>query len=181
MSFPSKHAHLLWDTIYQVEIPDVLSLDEGYLKIFGVHITGDRSIDDNIHKRTTTVMISPIKMLEYFDRGLEIGIPKREDMIKIHKDIESYLSEWRDHLKYDINLNVSEHKALIMNLEKFSKTIYEKAKNREVIDNLFAKKQIGLVNPLTRIQEERNPTAKPDYEGISSLVRSKTNKPLGRF
>lgn len=181
MSFPSKYASLLWDSIYQVEIPDVLSLDPEYIKIFGVHVTGDKDIDGNIHKTFTTVMISPIKMLEYFDRGLEIRIPNREDMIKIHKDIELYLGEWRDHLKYDINLSVSEHKDLITNLEKMSKTIYGKAKNKEVIDNLFVKKQIGLVNPLTRIKEERNPTAKPDYEGIASLVRSKVNKPLGRF
>ena len=129
----------------------------------------------------TTVMVAPIQMIDYFERGLEIRIHNREDMIKIHKDIELYLDEWREHIKYDINLNIEEHKALILSLEKFSKTIHSKAKNVEIIDNLFNKKKIGLVNPLEVISERTSPSARPDYEGISKLVRSKTNKPLGRF
>jgi len=50
----------------------------------------------------------------------------------------------------------------------------------EVIDNLFLHKKIGLVSPLQQAEESRKPISKPDYEGISSLVRSKT-KPQGRF
>ena len=126
-------------------------------------------------------MISPIKMVEYFERGLEIRFPNRDDMIKIHKDIENYLGEWREHLRYDINSSADEYKSLIIALEKFSKSIHKKAKNIELLDSLTTKKKIGLVNPFTEIKERNNTSARPDYEGISNLVRSKTNKPLGRF
>ena len=181
MSFPSIHADKIFSSIYKVEIPDQLSLDPDYVRIFGVHVTGDKSADEVLKTTFTTVMITPIQMIDYYEKGLEIRIHKREDMIKIHKDIELYLDEWREHIKYDINLNVNEHKALILSLEKFSKTIYGKAKNVEIIDNIFTKKKIGLVNPLIELKERNSPTARPDYEGISALVRSKATKPLGRF
>lgn len=181
MAFVSNYSDRLWNAIYRADIPDQLSLDPEYIRIFGVHITGDRQSDETLKTMFTTVMITPIQMIDYFEKGLEIRIHNREDMIKIHKDIELYLNEWREHIKYDINLNIEEHKTLILSLEKFSKTIYTKAKNVEIIDNLFTKKKIGLVNPLEALTERTKPTARPDYEGISKLVRSKTTKPLGRF
>ncbi len=181
MAFYSIHADKIFSSIYRADIPDQLSLDPEYVRIFGIHTTGCKESDNTLKTLFTTVMITPIQMIDYYEKGLEIRIHNREDMIKIHKDIELYLDEWREHIKYDINLNISEHKDLIVSLEKFSKNIYNKARNTEIIDNLFTKKRIGLVNPLTEMQEKNNPANRPDYEGISSLVRSKTNKPLGRF
>ena len=181
MAFASTYASCLWDSIYTVSIPDQLSLSPEYLKVFGTHVTGDKASDEILKTTFTTVMITPIQMVEYFERGLEIRIHNRDDMIKIHRDIEGYLNEWREHIKYDINLNLNEFKDLILSLEKFSKTIHQKAKNTELIDTLFTKKKIGLVNPLVELHERNNPSARPDYEGISKLVRSKTAKPLGRF
>lgn len=180
MSFPSQFSHLIWDRLYTVLIPDIVTLDKAYLNKFGYHSTGNRELDKSLTQHFTTVKIPVNRILEYFENGVEIQIPSRDDMIEIHKNIELYLGEWREHIKYDINLSLSEHKDLILSLEKLSKTLYEKCKGVEVIDNLFLHKRIGLVSPLQQAEESRKPISKPDYEGISSLVKSKT-KPKGRF
>ena len=183
MAFPSINSHLIWNKLYTVLIPDQLTLSKEYLSKFGTHVTGNKEVDNMLSTNLTTVMIPVAKILEYFDNGVEIHIPSREDMIRIHKDIELYLGEWRDHIKFDINLSLSEHKTLILSLEKLSKHVYDKARYFEIVDNLFINKKIGLlVNPLQRIKEESKSKngVKPDYEGIRELISQKTRS-RGRF
>lgn len=129
----------------------------------------------------TMVKISVAAILSYFLEGIEVRIPSREDMVQMHKDMELYLGEWREYLRVSINVQVDEHKDLIIGLEKLSKYIYEKCKSKEVIDSLFLPKKFGLTNPLQEIEQRTKPVEKPSYEGIASLVRSKTSKPVGRF
>ena len=183
MSFRSKYAHLIWDRLYDCLIPDHVTLHPEYLKRFGTYVTGDKNIDTMVANNFTRVKINVATILTYFEDGVEVQITSREDMIQMHRDIEAYLAEWQEHLKYDINLSVHEHKDMLLSLEKLSKEIYRKAAPREVIDNLFTKKDLGLglMNPLQAIQEQRKEVSKPDYQGISQLIRSKTKTPQGRF
>lgn len=183
MSFPSVYATKLWDRLYDCRIPDQLTLSAGYLKKFGTHVTGNKTVDSMLATNKTHVKITVITILGYFEDGIEIEIPSREDMIQMHKDMEGYLGEWREHIKYDINLDLHKNKEFLLSLEKLSKHIFEKAKPKELVDNLFKKQSFGLVNPLAQIEEEKREVVKPDYDGISRLVRSKsaTNKPNGRF
>lgn len=183
MSFPSQFATKIWDKLYVVLIPDQVTLDSGYLKKFGTHVTGDKKIDEMLSKNQTRVMIPVITILQYFEDGIEIQIPSRDDMIQMHKDMEGYLGEWREQLKYALNVDIHQNKEFLISLEKLSKHIYEKAKPKELVDNLFKKQTFGLLNPLARDAEEKRDVHKPDYEGISKLVRSKAapNKPTGRF
>lgn len=181
-AFPSRHAEKIWDRLYTVLIPDQLTLSEDYLRIFGTHLTGDREADRELTTTFTTVMIPIARILEYYEDGLEIQIPSRKDLIQIHKDIEAYLDEWKDHMKYDINTDTNKFRSFIMSLEKLSKDIYNKANRNEVINNLFVSSQFGITNPFQQsILEERESRAnKPNYEGISDLIR-KRNTPRGRF
>lgn len=181
MSFQSYYAPKIFSTLYKVYIPDQLTLSPDYLKIFGTHVTGNKEVDDMLSKNTTLVMVDVITILDYYEQGFLVEIPSREDMIQIHKDIEGYLGEWREHIRHDINNTVHENKQMLLSLEKLSKDIYNKAKTKEVINDLFNKEKFGLVSPLERMAEERKEHHKPDYQGIGSLVRSKTSKPLGRF
>lgn len=182
MSFPSQYATKLWDKLYVVLIPDQVTLSAAYIKKFGTHVTGHKQVDDMLSKNQTRVMIPVIRILEYFEDGIEIQIPSREDMIQMHKDMEGYLGEWREQLKYALNVDLHNNKDFLLSLEKLSKHIFEKAKPRELIDNLFQKKTFGLLNPLAQVEEQKREVHKPDYEGISRLVRSKSgNTPTGRF
>lgn len=177
MPFPSRYATLIWDSLYTCLIPDNLTLNPDYIRKFGVYSTGNTKYDKILENSFNTVKIPIIKILEYYLQGIEIQIPSRDDLIKIHKDIELYLEEWRQHIKYDINLDIDSNKELIVSLEKLSKYIYNKANPREVIDNLFIQKKagIGLMNPLQHHIEETKNINKPDYDSISKLIK----KPKG--
>lgn len=185
MTFPSKYATKIWDTLYTVYIPDQLTLNKDYIRKFGVHITQNKQIDEMLKTNFVLVKIPIIKILEYFLEGIEIQIPSREDMIQMHKDIENYLTEWKEYLRISIhgNIDAEKHKELILSLEKLSKYIYEKAKPSELLENLFLKKNnmFGIVTPLQMKDEASKPVTKPDYSGISNLIKKKTGNRGSRF
>lgn len=180
MSFQSNYAHLIWNKLYSVSIPDQVTLDPEYIKRFGVIVTSDKKIDKMLSTNFTNVMIPVIKMLEYYTRGVEIRIHSREDMVTIYKDIDNYLNEWREHIRYDINLALDQSKELLIELEKLAKDLHNKAKPVELIDNLFAKRELGIRSPFQVLKEVKQVYQKPEYDGISKLIRSKT-RPQGRF
>ena len=177
MTFPSMHAPRIWDNLYTVFIPDQVTQNPEHIRRFGTYVTQNKQVDKMLEDNLIMVKIPIIQILDYYDRGIEVQIPNREDMITMHKDIELYLGEWKEYLRVSVHgqIDAQNHKDLIMTLEKLSKHIYEKAKPREVIDNLFLSKrvQIGLVNPLVRVEEERKVVDKPDYSGIKQLIKRK--------
>lgn len=84
------------------------------------------------------------------------------------------------YIKYAINLDVDNHKELILSLEKLSAYIYNKARPKEVVAQLVTSSRFGLVSPLVAREESTKELVKPDYEGISKLVKTRT-KPRERF
>jgi len=181
MPFFSQHAGKIWDSLYTVYIPEQLTLQPEYIKRFGVHITQNKTVDEMLKTNLILVKITIATILQYYNQGIEVQIPSREDMIKMHKDIEAYLSEWKDYLRNSIhaNIDIENNKELITSLEKLSKYIYEKATSFELLDNLYLKKNnpLGIINPLQRHTEQNKQTVKPDYEGIKHLITKR--KPIG--
>lgn len=173
MTFQSEFAPRIWDDLYGVYISDFITMNTDYIRKFGVRSTGDKKIDGMMSDNLTYVKIPIIKILEYFDNGVEVQIPVREDMLAIHKNIEKYLDEWRSHIRFDINSSTSQNKQLLLNLEKLSKTIFDKAKGKELVNNLFPAKNFGVMNPLARQEQINKEIKKPDYNGISELLRGK--------
>lgn len=175
MSFQSQYADRIWEDLYAVYAPDFVTMNRDYIRKFGVPSSGDKEVDKMMATNLSYVRIPIIRILEYFDNGVDVQIPSRKDLIAIHKHIENYLGEWRDHIKYDINLDRSKNKELLLGLERLSKLIFDKAHPREVMDQILAPKQFGLVNAMQRGREDTREPIKPDYEGIASLL-----KPAGR-
>jgi hypothetical protein len=174
MAFYSQHAPRIWEDLYTAMIPDQVTLNSSYVRVFGTYTSGNKDVDRMMESNLTTVKIPIIKMLEYYDNGVTVQIPTRSSMLEIHRNIELYLGEWRHHIHNAINSDLVEHKDLVMGLEKFSKLIYGKAVPKEVVANPMLTTQIGLLNPLTRLQLESEVVSKPDYEGIGQLIRQKT-------
>lgn len=171
MSFQSTTATSIWEDLYNVYVPDFVTLNKDHIRKFGVPSSGNKEVDKMMSSNLTFVKIPIIKILEYYDNGVGVQIPERKDMIAIHKTIEKYLEEWREHIRYDINLNRMEYKPLLTGLEKLSKLIFEKAYPKEVVDALIAPKQFGLVNAFAQLKEDKREVVKPDYNGISSLLK----------
>jgi len=186
MPFNSSSAKLLWDNLYTVYIPEQVTLNPEYIRRFGTYVTQNRRVDDMLKTNLTMVKIPIIDILGYYDQGIEIQIPSREDMVLMHKHIELYLGEWKEYLRISIHagMDAQRHKDLITALEKLSKHIYEKCNPREVIDNLLLsnKIKIGLLNPLQEYEERNKPITKPDYVGIGRLIsKKKPSDSDGRF
>lgn len=171
MSFHSLYANGIWEDLYDAMVPDFITMDRDYIRKFGVPSSGNRDVDKMMSNNVTFVKIPIIRMLEYFENGVEVQIPSRKDMIAIHKAIENYLGEWREHIRYEINLDRGKHKELLLSLERLSKLIYAKAYPREVIDTLLVNKTIGLASPMDRLRQPAEEMAKPDYSGIGSLLK----------
>ena len=183
MSFHSKYATLIWDGLYSVEIPDHLTINPDYLKKFGTYSTGDRKYDEMLSNTFVTVMLPIIQLINYYQAGVEVRIPTRESLVKMHKDMELYLGEWKNHVQTSIHgkMDYEQHKEMITSIENFSKHIYGRLNPSELVNQLFSKramkKRIGLINPLEDKREEvEQQLDKRDYEGIRKLIQSSRNK-----
>lgn len=175
MSFPSQYATQIWNTLYTVDIPDELTLNRDYIRKFGTYSTGDKKLDQILSNRFTTVKIPIITIMEYFLSGMEIRIKSRQDLNSIYKSIQGYLQEWRDYIKYNLNTDEGQYKELLISLDKLGKYIYDKLSGDEVVERIFIKKPIGIQNPLDRLNKGNSgPVEKPDYEGITNIVKGKT-------
>lgn len=179
MPFYSEYAERIWERLYTVYIPDLLTQNPDYIKKFGVYITQDSKIDAMIKTNLTLVKIPIITILEYYESGIPVEIPNRKDMVQIHKDIELYLAEWGEYIKGSIHgqMDAQNNKELITALEKLSKYIYSKTVSSEVLDNLFLKNNrninLGLINPLKEAEFRNEIKEKPDYVGIRGLINRK--------
>lgn len=178
MSFHSVHSDRIWEDLYAVYAPDFVTMNREYIRKFGVPSSGYEPVDRMMATNLSYVKIPIIKILEYYENGMEVQIPSRDDMIAIHKHIENYLSEWRDHIRYDINLNKHQHKALLLSLERLSRRIFEKAHPSEVMDKPLTAELFGLANTIKTDQSQE--LVKPEYNSISELFRSPTAA-RGRF
>lgn len=171
MSFRSLTATQIWDDLYNAYVPDFVTINRDYIRKFGVPSSGNKDIDKMMSNNLTFVKIPIIKILEHYDNGVVVEIPSRQDMIAIHKAIERYLQEWRDHLTYDINSDKQTHKTLILSLEKLSKLIFEKAYPKEVMDSIINPRSFGILNIKGKQLEDSKEFVKPDYNGISALLK----------
>jgi len=185
--FPSQYASKIWNELYTVLIPDIATLNPDYIKIRGVQILEDRKLNSLRMNEFTTVMLPIIDIMYYFKEGFSIQIPSREDMIKIHKNIELYLEEWKQYIKSSVhgNTDANIYKEIILGLEELSKYIYNKAKPIEVVDNILVKNKVnfGLSNPLQeKIEKEKIVENKPNYNTIKNLIkRNSKGDSGGRF
>lgn len=181
--FASEYASKLWNKLYDVRIPNHLTLNDNYIRQRGTLTSRDPRYASMMANDLTNVKITVMKMLEYFIQGITVYIPSREDMLTIHDDIESYLGEWRVQLEVAINIDVTNHKEMLNDLERLSKYIYAKAGMKELqkID-VTNYPTFGLRSPMAPIKEKEDlRTEKPEYEGISGLLRGRNGERLRRY
>jgi len=169
--FKSKYADLIWNELFTCYIPDILTLDDYYIKYRGIPITGDKQLDSAMVYNKTQVKIPIIKILEYFNNGVEIEIPSREDLLKIHRYIEAYLNEWKFHIEHSINIDITNYKEMLMQLEKLSRYIYDKAKPEEVSTHFDIRDLFGIRAKLDEVSHKAS--EKPEYDSITRLIKKR--------
>lgn len=162
--FPSQYAPKLWDKLYNVIIPDVLTLEDDYIRTFGVRLSGDKKVDADVHKRKIHSMLNVIAIAHYFNEGIPVEFLHREDLATIYKDIVGYLGEWKEYLRTQINVNPAEYQELLDALDKFAAELYLRLNPREIKPDTpsFGLRRI--------FQKSEEASEKPPYEGIRELV-----------
>lgn len=179
MLFPSLVADKIWGNhLYHVLIPDKLTLDRTYLSVFGTYSTGDRDLDKDLENLFTEVKVDIATIADYYSKGITIQIPSRDDMISIHRVIDEYLTEWREHERTDVNFHIPKDiRKMLTNFDSLSKHIYEKLNVSETIYSAFGMKQpsFGIQTDFTKLQKSKSlPEAKPDFKSINDILRGNT-------
>ena len=186
MPFYSQHADKIWNRLYTVSIPDLLTQNPDYIKKIGYPSTGNKTIDEGLKNTMVTVMIPVIKIAEYYNDGIAVAMPSRKDMLEMYSSITSYLNEWLDYSKNSINseTDIVSNKSTINILEKLAKELHSRARDKELITTLFGDRKLGfgITTDYQRLTEEQRDNPRPDYEGISNLIKKKRNpNPGSRF
>lgn len=172
MSFYSTHAPKIWEHLFNVNIPDLVTQNPAYLKKFGHPVTGIEELDSLRTNEYISVMVPIIRIAEYYSEGIVVEVPSRADMLRIHTNIELYLNEWKAYIQNSINKDLDSHKDMITALENLSRLIHGKAGGKELILKAFARApRFGIVNPLQEQKVANAPVNKPEYEGISEMIR----------
>lgn len=122
-------ADVLWDHLYLVKFPKMATTSVDYLRAVGMHITGDRRIDETMAGEWITTYISIARMIEYYEKGVQIRIIKEDDVEDIYYKISAHLDAWINHLRYAINIGDAPIEDLI-EMDRFANDIYSHAKYR---------------------------------------------------
>lgn len=181
--FESRYVDEIFKKTYVCSIPDHLTLDDDYIRIRGVPTSHNRVVADMMSTSFIDVRITIVEILNYFMNGIEVRIPTRDKLIEIHTNIEGYLTEWRSYLQGSINSRHTKYTDMLNDLEAMSKSIYNRLNKNEVATKITRKEDIGfgmrslLFDKLAQNQVED----KPDYDGISKIIKSKRPERLDRY
>ena len=69
----------IWNKKFTCRIPYLQSMSTDYIRQFGVMVSGDPVRDKAIVSETITTMLTIAQMVEYFSKGVTVGVVKYED------------------------------------------------------------------------------------------------------
>ena len=176
MAFISIHSDKIWRHLFTVRVPDIMTTNPEYLKTRGIYTSGNKNVDDMVKTDFTTVMVTIADMLVYYEDGVDIIIPSRKDMIRIHESIELYLDEWRNTIDNSVNVSPEPHKKLLTALENLSCKIYGRISNKEYSSSKNNNDLINLLGIRSANAVNREVEEKPKYNKITDLFKHNKQK-----
>ena len=132
----------IWDIRYLVTYNFLNARSINDIKARGVRVTGIKRFDNEVKHEVVRAWLSINEMVDFYKRGIDIGIVHRGDIVKIYEAIQDHLYEAISCTKQSINVPVKLLEDLV-DLDKFAKAIYQFAKydfkqKEEVTDFLRA-------------------------------------------
>lgn len=168
--------YLVWDHLYRVAVPDILTASDTYLKHYGSYVTGDNQVDQMLRTNYSNVMLPLSTIIGYVDQGFDVKIYSRDDMLKMYKDIRSYLIEYDNIVAQRVNQGNVPYKDLIM-MDNFASMIYHRASLEELVD--LSERKTSMDTRLTFLSGLRPRDAsvihkeKPDYNEMASIFKKR--------
>lgn len=117
----------IWDIRYLVTYNFLDSRSINDVKARGVRVTGIKRFDTEVKHELVRAWLTINQMVDFYKRGIAVGIVNRSDIVKIYEAIQDHLFEAISATRQSINIPVKLLEDLV-DLDKFAKAVYEHAK-----------------------------------------------------
>ncbi len=139
----------LWDMLYKVSVPYLLSRTEQELETYGTVLSGNQYIDADVSKDMMITMKSISELAEYYREGIPIGLINKDDAEPIYNAIQDHLLAWKTQLNVGINIGDAPVEDLVL-LDEFANSVFDVAKHqyKPGYDDNFLVRQLGYNNKI---------------------------------
>jgi hypothetical protein len=169
---------LIWDNLYRVAIPDILTQRKEYLEVYGVYHTGEPEIDKMVSNNYVDVMLPISKIAEMYADGFELRVHSRIDMLQMYRDIMKYTSACFAVMETSINLKALPYKDLIK-LDNLAAYIYDKASLVELVNEDEKRSSLDVRFNISSLFGNNQPASqadKADYDGFASIFKQRMRR-----
>lgn len=130
---PENERTPLWrifNDLYMCRVPVFRSRTVEDIEMFGTPASGDSEYDKTMLNERRAMMLTINQMVEYYKRGVVIGLMKTEDSKKIYEVIIDHLKLWQDTLTRSPNVR-PDNEVLddLVQLDKFASAVYQHAQH----------------------------------------------------
>ena len=101
---PPEEMTLDWEMTkirYAVIIQQMDSRSPQHIRLFGTVISGNRMVDSVLAESDLHTEMGILKIVETFYGGKEIRIVKKDDLLKIYKVVNLFLTQWTEKIQHD--------------------------------------------------------------------------------
>lgn len=134
----------LFNKLFMCRVPYLQTMSAEYIREYGVLASGDPVRDKALGSETITTMLSIAKMIEYFSKGVTVGVVRYEDTKKIYEYISNHLQAWKRELEYSVNADAPVEDLLLM--DRFASAVYVHARHQftqDYADGIIARRLTG--------------------------------------
>lgn len=179
----------IWNKKFTCRIPYLQSMSTDYIRQFGVMVSGDPVRDKAIVSETITTMLSIAQMVEYFSKGVTVGVVKYEDTKHIYELISNHLQQWRQQLEQGLPIRDAPIDDLVT-MDRFANAVYRHARHQfdhQFVDSILARTMMGTmrvnrsnfmlnkpgdVKPTAARQEEDPVSKLPERQSLAEIFRA---------
>lgn len=157
----------IWNKLFMCRVPYLQTMSPDYIREYGVLASGDPVRDKALSSEMTTTMLSIAKMIEYYGKGVTVGVVRYEDTKKIYEYISNHLQAWKRELEYSVHADAPVDDLLLM--DRFASAVYTHARHQftqDYADGIIARRLAGGMavnkNTLFKPKAESVPVTNPD-------------------
>lgn len=181
-------AWYIWNKLFMCRVPYLQSMSPDYVRHFGVPMSGDPVRDKAIVSEKITTMLTIAQMVEYFSKGVTVGVVKHADTSLIYQYISDHLNAWRQQLEVGLNNRDAPLDDLLA-MDRFASAVYVHAKQHfddEFVEGIIARRMRGAMrvnrtnlflrrpgDPKPVPGEEPQAPAKPERNSMAEVFASR--------
>ena len=135
----------IWNKKFMCRVPYLQTMSADYIRHFGVMASGDEMRDRALSSEMVTTMLTIQQMIEYFEKGVTVGVVKYDDTKKIYEYISDHLTAWRQQLEYGLNVRDAPLDDLIL-MDRFASVVYRHARHlfdEKFVEGILARSLMG--------------------------------------